>query len=188
MKICLQFQCRQRAAASSVTAPLVLWAPPCLGMSPHWPQSTHKPVLLYFSLSWQQTTVLWFTYVWVHCLVNNLNTKTPSGFCWVSRCNGKAPILDFPKMLLGMMCLINLIFAYHLPHLSIHGQSISEYTFNIPLNDGWSSVWGWKCPTAKETTEIFCPGEFAVLTKTICVQVKEEVRTADALLQSRSSD
>lgn len=44
----LQRRCRRGPAASPVTAPLALWAPPCLGMSPRWPQTTHKSVSLYF--------------------------------------------------------------------------------------------------------------------------------------------
>lgn len=48
MKLCLQLQIILRPAAYPVTAPLASWAPPCLGMSPPRPRSTHKPVSLYF--------------------------------------------------------------------------------------------------------------------------------------------
>lgn len=47
-ELCLQLQRRRGPAASPATTPLALWAPPCLGMPPYWPQTTHKPVSLYF--------------------------------------------------------------------------------------------------------------------------------------------
>lgn len=48
-----------------------------------------------------------------------------------------------------------------------------------------------KCPTVKQansttSTDVFFPGEYAILTNIICVQVKEEGGTGDVVLQSRS--
>lgn len=39
-----------------------------------------------------------------------------------------------------------------------------------------------------KSTEIFCPGEYAMLPNIICVQIKEEGGTGDIVLQSRSSN
>lgn len=48
-----------------------------------------------------------------------------------------------------------------------------------------------KCPIVKQadstkSAEIFLPGEYAILTNIVCVQVKEEGGTGDVVLLSRS--
>lgn len=124
MKLCLQLQCKLGPAPSPVTAPLALWAPPCLGMSPHWPQSSHKPVSLIFSEFTINKYLVIHSHVWIHCWENILNTKTPFEFCWGIMM--RPPSLTSVRYSLALihhrMHFLNLTYMCHLPHLSIHGH------------------------------------------------------------------
>lgn len=137
-KLHLQLQCRLGPAASPVTALLVLWVPPCLGMSPQWPQPTCKSAFLYLSELTANKCLVIGSHAWTHCWDNYLNTKTLFRFCWISMHNEKASISDLQAMLQMLLYhmmrfVILFLFLSAVPVYLWPQTKMCMNTFNTPL-------------------------------------------------------